>query len=997
MRRLLTLLVVVTILAGAAGSCMAAITWSKVGTSGFSTDPALLNDRDRIPINSIAVDNAGNVYVAANNAENGTYRYSVADNPTNPSTLPPFTAKAGGVTVFSSAGTKLYDINVSDAVDAVSPWSTLQWGASLKVATYGARNDSKMAGAITKLVKAGDGKIYALLNWLEVNWSYQRQNQRIVRINANGTVEAIWAPMAPVYPGLGFGGSGPKQLQSCAHQWGTAWGDTRGSIKGLTVGGDGNLYWVMNGEGTEASADDRYWRVHWFWKYDVASGVASESLPNDTAIGMNADGKGWGLGVASRMFDIEYVGNGRFAKINQSGGYDSQMSVDALHFNDPMMRATVTNGGSRYGGFLRDWATATAYDTERKNLWIGGRSGGQGPWTTSVAGSGNSTSLVTISGTNKGIKVLKPTTGEQNYFGAPATSSDRSMTIGAGFIINSISNCDQAILLINAPAGASGKQPSGAVRINGSGQFELIDPISGSMPKTILATFGSAVVGVPQTIYLAADSDTGMLTCWYNGAVVYDAMATCTQGSARAWFGSMYKAGGFQFGTATGGSIDVTFDWVGFTKKRVAPGEGWDTTVLGNYLDGSAYPDQLVRMNMVTRFQGNDPNGMFSIAGSGTTEDPYTYSLPVRNFDGLSPHPYSPNADNIAANGNNPAASLLPVAGHYWINTMAVNPGDGSCWTSWSADANYVYGDRGHVFALGPGAWEVYDLGGVAANTDVKALAFSGSTAYALTVNRTTGVYDLYKATDTSSSNYYTPTTIAGLKDGAGAKRGVMVSIDNPVVVTFSDDGADYFYVEEVDANGIPVAGIKVISGDPAWSDMPAVGTKVTFHGFVEISNGEAQFRAWGINTDAGGNPDPTPLTMLTKSAGGAAAAVQPGVSPFIGANNVGLLVKMAARVKAANNPLSSWMMLPFFTVNDGTSGVTYYVDDNATVSPLDGIKIAFDPSFVGVAEGDFVTVVGVVSTEVISANPADPTLPKTYQRVIRPRTTDDIVVFSGM
>lgn len=96
-----------------------AATWTKVGSSGFTTNPALLQDWWKPVFNTIAFDDAGNIYVSANNGNNR--------------------GVAGGITIFKAGGGKL-DIDL---------------------------NAAGFPGAVTKMVKAGDGKIYAVQNWRE--------------------------------------------------------------------------------------------------------------------------------------------------------------------------------------------------------------------------------------------------------------------------------------------------------------------------------------------------------------------------------------------------------------------------------------------------------------------------------------------------------------------------------------------------------------------------------------------------------------------------------------------------------------------------------------------------------------------------------------------------------------------------------------------------------------------------------------------------------------
>lgn len=276
MRKAVLVLLAVMLVATVASSVVAA-TWYKVGTSAFS-NPGLNNDSQRIKMNSITVDGNGNIYATACNGNNdGT--------------------SAGGFTIFKTDGSKI-DVDL---------------------------NAAGYPMAITKLVQGGDGSIYALQNWREISWSYNKGVNRILKIGSDGAVTQVWSPGAA----------------SDANQ-----------IAGMTVGGDGNIYWVMNGA-------DNYWKWNYLWRYDVQAGQV-EGSPTNGAIN-----NGWS--DLDRNLNFEYVGDGWFSVINSGG---NNWSATAISWTDG--RRGATNGDSN-PGWGRDHCTATAYDPVNNKLWMGAR------------------------------------------------------------------------------------------------------------------------------------------------------------------------------------------------------------------------------------------------------------------------------------------------------------------------------------------------------------------------------------------------------------------------------------------------------------------------------------------------------------------------------------------------------------------------------------------------------------------------------------------------
>lgn len=282
MRRALPMLLAAIFIASLASS-VAAATWNYVGTSAFTTTPSLNQDYKRIRLNSIAVDASGNVYATATNGNNeGT--------------------NAGGLTIYKAGGGKI-DVNL---------------------------NALGLPGAVTKLVKAGDGKIYALQNWLEVEWNYDSGiDSRILRINPNGTVDVVY----------NAGNNG-------------AYNAPKYRINGMAVGGDGNIYFTRAGF-------DSYYKVHYLWRYDVGSGQIEEAP-------INVTNNGWS--ETHRINDLEYVGNNRFAIIKMNT--DAKWRADVISWTSN--RQIAPNGPSE-PGWGRDWCLGTAYDAVNNMLWTAAR------------------------------------------------------------------------------------------------------------------------------------------------------------------------------------------------------------------------------------------------------------------------------------------------------------------------------------------------------------------------------------------------------------------------------------------------------------------------------------------------------------------------------------------------------------------------------------------------------------------------------------------------
>lgn len=971
MRKIVVTLAAAALIVSLATSAMAVVNWQPVGTSAFSqTNFAGMNDWQRIVKNDMVVDAAGNVYATANNAENGTYEYTSPATTGPPSytpIAPVFTAKSGGLTIFKPNGTKI-DVNLSDLSD--STWSTRKWGPDFTIPPYTGRTDSKYAGAITKLVVAGDGKVYGLMNWQEIHWDYQRQNQRIVRFNDDGTITPIWAP--------------PTPSRDIRYTTSYTWQESNDKIRGIAASGN-YIYIMMNGA-------DSYWKTNFFWRYDVFAGT----LEGPTFPGTNQ-----GMSETHRFFGLEYVGNDQFAVFGaRQDGSSAKWDCDPMSWTSA--RQWIGTNGSD-PGWGRDWRTAYAFDPGVvKNpdgsggrppaLWVGGRGAGSGPW--SGITNGGSFSIVDLGGGNKGIRAVSNPTDvtKRTYYirDASRPTGKRQMTLAAKFTLDAASSDYNGTVMVVIPDASSVGQAGPRVciaRDPATHQWKLVDTADPSAPSA-LATLGGATVGATNTAYLyvkdkEGPSDTVRVVCWWNGTKAYDSDDPGTTQPALATTGPYVN-----FGvkcdwpwTAQTGTATVTFDWASYAETMVSPSDGWPGTPLAGFMDGSIYPTTYQSTNIMSRFVGfNDKSSTWFFNGTGNIS----------------------TSEVFHSNNNDPQASGIANGGLYWVNTLAINPDDGSCWAGWGAQTQYSYPDRGNVMIRSANLWEMFDAGTPEAGADVVALAFEKPTvqeppadpvvtrAYALVCNRTTGAYSLYKAEATQSSGFdyyqYMPLDLVRFH-----RRGVLFGLDTPKVVTYTNQDQRFFYIEDVNANGIPKSGIKVIPGNDGIGMPAETGGAVNILGYLDVVDGEAVIRAFGVGVPEPGTM-PTPLTMRCNAVGGAANGAQPALGPVNGPSNVGLLVQVAGTV-AAVDPTNEFDP-QWFTVDDGTGGVTYYLDGNGNLQTVPGVKIRLRTNF-AVNVGDFVSVIGVSSVDALISQPnPQERIVKRTQRSVLPRDENDVTVY---
>ena len=511
MRR--TVLAVLVLVAVYLASSATAQTWTKLGTCGFTTSPSIMQDWKRIRFNSIAFDGQGNIYATCCNANND--------------------GVPGGLSIFQPNGTKIADVDL---------------------------NALEKFGAITKLVTGGDGVVYALQNWLEINWSYAGGVNRILAILPNGSVSEVW-------------NSGAK--------------NDANRIGGLTVGADGNLYWTTNGASS-------YWKYHFFWRYDVAAGTVEE---------WPQAGTNYGWSETHRMFDLEFLGS-------SPDGYDFGViapeypSYISWRLDNMSWTSGRQAGNPCNPGWGRDWITATAYDPVNDVLWVGGRGGGSGPWSWSATnwGTGGAPysgwSIADLGGGNKGLAISKGAQYDA-YFRMDGNYS--SATAAARFRVDSHSTNTGNTILNLRIVGSPGGAPWPVLKVK-NGYFQL---------EFISATTAVQIAPVDNDwheVRITADRATQKTICYWDGQKVFDGQPNGlrTDGSGFVCFGACTR----ESDVYTGYTATVTFDWVRYANAVVLPGESWPAG-LGWYLDGAGDPTAFRSTNIMTCWKGADGQGFF--------------------------------------------------------------------------------------------------------------------------------------------------------------------------------------------------------------------------------------------------------------------------------------------------------------------------------------------------------------------------------------------------
>ena len=272
-------------------------TWAHIGTSGFAMGDGLmvdgfetraenhLTDANRVKLSSMVVDFAGNVFAVCNDGEN------------NAASL------AGGVSIFRSNGS-VVNLNLQAA---------------------------GLFGGVTKLVLAGDGMVYGVQNYAEIQWpgGYRGYPHRILRLQLDGTTSVIW--------------QAPESLEGSPPV-------NKSLIRGIATGPGGHVYWIMNGA-------SEYWRYNFLWRYNV---VKDQVEPAPINSPLNDDGWSETYGISP----FEYVGGDWFAIMRSDGRRVSAVSWTLER------RGVVNEGGASWAS---DRTTSLVYDPAYRRLWHGPR------------------------------------------------------------------------------------------------------------------------------------------------------------------------------------------------------------------------------------------------------------------------------------------------------------------------------------------------------------------------------------------------------------------------------------------------------------------------------------------------------------------------------------------------------------------------------------------------------------------------------------------------
>ncbi len=661
-----------------------AANWTLVGTPGFTGSNTMFTDFQRIRFNSIIRDNAGNIYATAQVGNN---------NGTAPG------ANAGGLTIFPAGGGPQIDVNVFSA---------------------------GFPGAITRLVLAGDGAVYGLQNWLEINWEFNSGiPNRIIKITPTGGITEIFNS-------------------------GTPTADNK-RINGMTVGGDGYVYWTTSGWGTDVNDKLRY-----FWRYTAGSAApAVQESPMNTLINN-------GFSEKSRMFDLEFVGrkNGidTFAAMFANNNWDPfAMGWDKVNFDSPGLYSPPNynyfnrrnaNGSSNTG--WRDRITAIAYDPANKKLWVGGRGGGTGsPWSQN---DGNGS--IIVDGANYYMRSNKTGNNSPRW---RREINDASLTIGARLRINSHSaGYNDFLLHAVCDTGVAGtNSPWVGLTINPATSHLLLKNVNATGTGSQLADLGAFALGTFYEVSIHVNATTGRVRCWLDGAQVYDAVVADTT----AHNGEVQAGAATTYGPADDAeTLQADFDWIGYGPGEIPqPDNNWPRQkiasggVLACYLDGNVLPENWRRSNVMTRWSGlgSEPALFSGVGLTGVNPDP---------MPGIA------QIDVWHANGNDPDVENQSVGGNYWVNTIAINPCDGRAWLAWGGQQSNIGGPGyyvpvnelsrlGHVYTIdkdGNAHFNTTDEGAPAGSntSQVVALYFTPDRRKVLasTVDLATGAYAVYEA-----------------------------------------------------------------------------------------------------------------------------------------------------------------------------------------------------------------------------------------------------------
>lgn len=626
-----------------------AANWTHVGTSGFTKlTPSQLMDRNRITMNSMLKDEAGNIWITA----------SYDDKVIPDQALYPF---GSGVTIFKPNGSKI-DVDVlAEGYD----------------------------GCITKLVESkvsdgGDGAIYALQNFINIEWSAEVVQNRILRLKLQSddtvTIDEIYTP-------------GPI----------TYWNTPENRLGGIAAGGDGNIYWTQNGvSGT--------WRYHFFWRYNVGTGEVEEAPNRDGLIAECAS-------ETHRMLDLEYLGHDQFAIVGAY--YTSTWQCNPISWLTPFEGIPQNYNNPTWG---RRYNTVNAYDPLRQKMWVAGRS--ENAWVEwRVAGAGGT--IVDLGDGNQGIRMVTTDGAVNEYYTDQPGVPSAQQTGALRFMIEEDSGEDRTLMWLygNAKRTTDGKALAVAVKTI-SGQLKLVDLYPTTGPA-ILADLGPVTLGAWNEIFMYIDAEAATCRCLWNGSEVYNGPIGYQSGkNYLSWFEWGSNLSG-------AGSCTVVYDWVVQAAGFVDPADIHTKHWL--YLDGSKLPTaapNALLSNIMTRFDGDMTGETIFNSGKKIGSAKVWH---VNGYDELNtPEPGKRNNGAYWVS----AMAVNPATGEAWM-----------AWSG-EASYSYDATDRVRTVPIEfPGTKPPFgDEGVPEPGAQIHSLMFQDGKVYALTCNLTTGAYNVYAA-----------------------------------------------------------------------------------------------------------------------------------------------------------------------------------------------------------------------------------------------------------
>ncbi len=496
------------------GSAIAA-TWTHVGTSGFTVEtPSQIRDYKRVVLCDMVKDDAGSIWAALSYSSDG----GASPEP-----------RTSGVTIFKP--------NFASRVDV-----------DIKALGYD--------GCITKLELGGDGAVYALQNYIHLEWNWEVVTSRVLRMQLNPddtvTVTMIYSP----------GDAAP-------------WETPVNKLGGMAAGGDGNIYWTQN-------AAPSTWREKFFWRYDTAGGYVEQAVRNPVVQECASE--------THKLLDLVYVGGDQFAIVGPY--YNADWQCSPISWTQPCVNMGENHSNPGWG---RKWNTVNAYDPVRKKMWVGPRSEraesgtyygydffnlnrNAGPDSVQLVdlGGGNSGFQISVSGGTKGY--------ETDWPGVPSGIT----TFAARFRIDSYSG-DQTLVWCynNASRATNGHRCHVDIAI-GAGKLLLKD-----RDGSVLADLGNVATGAWNEFCMTVDGNSDRCKFIWNGSVAYDGSIGFTTGGG--WLGWNF------FG---GSNIVATYDWLGVGADYISPAEM--PTKYHRWLDGSYVPmTNFFLTNIMSRFDGD--------------------------------------------------------------------------------------------------------------------------------------------------------------------------------------------------------------------------------------------------------------------------------------------------------------------------------------------------------------------------------------------------------